>query len=117
MRAHAIFLGLRFPACELNPNLALSPSLSLGLRSSVPCLHSPPADSIFETLNPNFNLAIALGGCYRSFEMIRRIYLATETLTTENGCLTPTLKIKRCVLRECWYQCASCIRLIPPSFL
>ncbi|KAI0807133.1 acetyl-CoA synthetase-like protein [Fomes fomentarius] len=31
----------------------------------------------------------------KGFEMIRRIYLATETLTTENGCLTPTLKIKR----------------------
>lgn len=35
-----------------------------------------------------------------SFEQIKRIHLTTEVLTTENGCLTPTLKIKRCVPRS-----------------
>ena len=32
-----------------------------------------------------------------SFEMIRRLHVTMEPLTTENGCLTPTLKIRRCV--------------------
>ncbi|RPD66021.1 acetyl-CoA synthetase-like protein [Lentinus tigrinus ALCF2SS1-7] len=31
----------------------------------------------------------------KGFEMIKRIYLTTTPMTTENGCLTPTLKIKR----------------------
>ncbi|KAI0748011.1 acetyl-CoA synthetase-like protein [Daedaleopsis nitida] len=31
----------------------------------------------------------------KGFEMIRRIHLTTEPMTTENGCLTPTLKVKR----------------------
>ncbi|OSD01625.1 acetyl-CoA synthetase-like protein [Trametes coccinea BRFM310] len=31
----------------------------------------------------------------KGFEQVRRIYLTLEALTTENGCLTPTLKIRR----------------------
>ncbi|KAI0705828.1 acetyl-CoA synthetase-like protein [Cytidiella melzeri] len=31
----------------------------------------------------------------QGFEMIKRIYLTNELMTVENGCLTPTLKIKR----------------------
>ncbi|KAI0781049.1 acetyl-CoA synthetase-like protein [Trametes elegans] len=31
----------------------------------------------------------------RGFEQVRRIHLTFEALTTENGCLTPTLKIRR----------------------
>ncbi|TFK88691.1 acetyl-CoA synthetase-like protein [Polyporus arcularius HHB13444] len=31
----------------------------------------------------------------KGFETIKRIHLTTTALTTENGCLTPTLKIKR----------------------
>ncbi|KAI0094019.1 acetyl-CoA synthetase-like protein [Irpex rosettiformis] len=31
----------------------------------------------------------------QGFEMIKRIYLTNELLTIDNGCLTPTLKIKR----------------------
>ncbi|CDO70788.1 hypothetical protein BN946_scf184798.g103 [Trametes cinnabarina] len=31
----------------------------------------------------------------KGFEQVRRIHLTLEALTTENGCLTPTLKIRR----------------------
>ena len=31
------------------------------------------------------------------FEMIKRVFITNELLTVENGCLTPTLKIKRLV--------------------
>ena len=32
---------------------------------------------------------------YGRFEMLKRIHIVNELLTVENGCLTPTLKIKR----------------------
>ena len=34
----------------------------------------------------------------QGFEMIKRIYMTNDLLTVENGCLTPTLKVKRYVL-------------------
>lgn len=49
-------------------------------------------DAILDTLNKH-----ARGAGLSGFETIKRIHLSNELLTVDNGCLTPTLKIKRFV--------------------
>ena len=38
------------------------------------------------------------------FETIKRIHISNELLTVDNGCLTPTLKLKRFVCPSCLYS-------------
>ena len=54
---------------------------------------APNAEAVMKMLNKQAKIAGLVG-----FEMIKRIHLSNELLTVENGCLTPTLKIKRSVL-------------------
>ena len=37
---------------------------------------------------------------FKGYEKARRIYVGEEDFTTENGMLTPTLKLKRRVVQE-----------------
>ena len=63
----------------------------------LPTVPVPPVATFTSTFVPSLLLAAAFGMRYCRFEQLKRIHLTLEALTTENGCLTPTLKIRRCV--------------------
>jgi len=33
----------------------------------------------------------------KGFEFVKRIFVANELFTVENGCFTPAMKVRRCV--------------------
>jgi len=96
----AAILGDRrkFPAVMISPNFARleewARANDVGFKSRVDLIAQPEVQSLFENVveEQNHNLA--------RFEKLKRVMLVPDEFTTDNGALTPTLKLRRRVIED-----------------
>ncbi|HUA15741.1 MAG TPA: long-chain fatty acid--CoA ligase [Verrucomicrobiae bacterium] len=96
----AAILGDRrkFPAVLVSPNFVLledwARSNGIGFSSRAELVADPRVQALYESIVESINRNLA------RFEKLKRVLLVADEFTSDNGVLTPTLKLRRRVIEE-----------------